>query len=284
MTPATHSRPQVSVLIPAHNEASYIQNCLGALLASQPLDPPGSIEVLVLANGCTDNTAELARNHPPPEGWVIRVVEQQRGDKLGALDAGDAAALGNVLIYLDADVLVAPDLIRQLTQVLSVAAPRYASGTPQIPPAISAMTRAYGQFWVQLPFVRDGVPGFGVFAMNRLGRKRWQNWPDIIADDTFARLTFAPEERVKVPATYSWPLVEGFRNLVRVRRRQNAGVRELLTRFPQLEANDDKYPLSLAALLRLAIRAPVGFAAYVLVALAVKSPMFRSDSRWVRGR
>ena len=48
-----------SILIPAHNEAGYIQPCLEALLAS---DQTGSaVEVIVMANGCTDDTVDAAR-------------------------------------------------------------------------------------------------------------------------------------------------------------------------------------------------------------------------------
>ncbi len=137
---------------------------------------------------------------------------------------------------------------------------------------------------MQLPFVQTGVPGFGLFAMNSAGRARWQHWPDIIADDTFARLSFAPAERVRLAARYTWPMVEGFRNLTRVRRRQNAGVAELSATFPALQANDDKIAISPGQLLRLIWRDPIGFAAYALVSLAVKSPLFRSTQRWARGR
>jgi glycosyltransferase involved in cell wall biosynthesis len=206
------------------------------------------------------------------------------GDKLTALNLGEAQARGAVLVYLDADVTVEPALIGQLAEALRGPAPRYASGTPQIAPAQSALTRDYGRFWVQLPFVQIGVPGFGLFAMSRAGRTRWQHWPDIIADDTFARLSFAPAERIKLPARYTWPMVEGLRNLIRVRRRQNAGVAELVATYPFLQKNDDKVALSLRQLLRLMWRDPLGFAAYALVSLAVKSPLFRSNQRWARGR
>jgi glycosyltransferase involved in cell wall biosynthesis len=282
---APHSDPPlVSVLIPAHNEADYIGACLTALLASDPLPNEQRGEVLVLANGCTDATGARAAAQPAPPGWDLRVVELPEGGKLNALNAGDAQARGNVLIYLDADVIVEPALVAQLAEVLQGPAPRYASGTPQIAPAHSALTRAYGRFWMQLPFVQTGVPGFGLFAMNGAGRARWQNWPDIIADDTFARLSFAPAERVRLAARYTWPMVEGFYNLIRVRRRQNAGVAEITETFPALQANDDKTVLSPRQLLRLMGRDPLGFAAYALVSLAVKMPLFRSSQRWARGR
>lgn len=274
----------VSVLIPAHNEADYIAPCLEALFASDPLPDGTPIEVLVLANGCTDGTARIARNVPVPEGWSCSVMELPDSGKLGALNAGDTAAKGYVLIYLDADVIVSPPLLGQLTSALASERPLYASGTPKISSARTGVTRAYGRFWARLPFVMRGVPGFGVFAMNRTGRRRWQSWPDIISDDTFARLSFAPSERIRVPACYYWPMVEGFANLVRVRRRQDRGVSEIAARFAHLLDNDDKYTPGLAELLRLLLCDPIGFATYALVGLAVKTPIFADKKRWTRGR
>ncbi|ANP38690.1 Glycosyltransferase involved in cell wall biogenesis [Phaeobacter gallaeciensis] len=274
--------PMISVLIPAHNEAAYIRPCLEALFASDPL--PGPVEVLVLANGCTDDTAEIARSVTLPQGWSRKVIDLPQGGKLAALNAGDARARGAVLVYLDADVTVTPPLLAQLAGVLTPEQPLYASGSPRVDPARSALTRAYGQFWSRLPFVTDGAPGFGLFAMTRTGRERWQAWPDIISDDTFARLSFAPAERFRVPARYDWPMVEGFANLVRVRRRQNVGVEEIAERFPHLLENDDKRSLGASGLMRLFLRAPLGFAAYALVSLTVKTPLFRTKTRWARGR
>ncbi|EQD46200.1 Glycosyl transferase, family 2 domain protein, partial [mine drainage metagenome] len=49
-------RPRFSVVIPAYNEANYI----GATLASLARqDFPGAVEVIVVDNNCTDDTAEI---------------------------------------------------------------------------------------------------------------------------------------------------------------------------------------------------------------------------------
>ncbi|AUQ69420.1 glycosyltransferase [Phaeobacter inhibens] len=276
----------LSVLIPAHNEAGYIGACLSALFASDPLPAGATGEVLVIANGCADTTVAEARAVTAPQGWTCRVTDRAEGGKIGALVDGEARATGSVLVYLDADVIVSPPLLAQICAALNGDRPRYASGAPQLSPARSRVSRLYGRFWAKLPFVREGVPGFGLFAMNRAGRARWEQWPDIIADDIFARLRFDPAERIRVQASYQWPLIEGFRNLVRVRRRQNAGVAEIAERFPALLTNEDVHRPGLAVILRLALRDPAGFMTYAAVALAVKSPLFRTrnEARWTRGR
>jgi glycosyltransferase involved in cell wall biosynthesis len=279
---------KLSVLIPAHDEAGYIGPCLEALLASDPVPDQISPHILVLANGCSDNTADIARSYGErlrARGWQFDVTEIATGGKLNALNTGDRQAGGDIRVYLDADVIVDTGLLPELAALLNTSEPRYAGGRPRVSTAKSAVTRAYARFWQRLPFVSGStVPGFGIFAMNQAGRDRWGDWPDIISDDTFARLQFTPAERASAAAGYSWPMVEGFAALVRVRRRQNRGVEEVGRLFPALPANDDASTLTAAGLLRLALADPVGFCVYAAVALTVKSPFLSNRERWSRGR
>lgn len=280
----TNSPASLSVIIPAHNEEKVIAACLSALFASKGL---GTKEVIVVANGCTDATANAARalsGDATSAGWQMTVLDLEQGGKPGALRAGDDIATGEILAYLDADVTVSTDVLSQLLDVLADDGPRYGSGTPVVAPARTFFTRAYARFWVTLPFVTEDVPGFGLFAMNRVGRNRMGPWPDVISDDTLARLSFAPHERRKMSATYVWPMVEGWVNLVRVRRRQDQGVEEIRTRFPDLLANDTVAPPTLSGKLARALRDPVGFAVYAGVAIATKTRFWRNSERWQRGR
>ena len=274
----------VSVLIPAHNEKDYLPDCLSALAASVPV--AGGVEVIVIANGCTDTTVEIARGFEASftaKGWTLVVLDLAQGGKLKAWNAGEAAASGDALIYVDADVNVSAPLIKQLGDVLQGDSPRYASGRPNVTVQDDAITRHYTRFWCTTPFMTHGVPGFGVFAMNRAGRARWHAWPDIISDDTFARLNFTPEERISVPATFDWPMIEGFRRLVQVRRRQDIGVAEIETRYPNLMQNDDTHDQG-EPIWKRALRDPVAFFVFVAVRVTIHLPILRSSNRWVRGR
>ncbi|MFN3722920.1 MAG: glycosyltransferase [Paracoccaceae bacterium] len=257
------------MIVPASNEAGYIAECLQHLCASDA----DSVEVIVAPNGCHDATADVARKtlaaHLPP-GWTSRVLDLAQGSKPGALNAGDAVATHQMRVYLDADVHVSSGLLSALIHALTTDAPRYASGTAVIPRAQSWVTRTYARFWQTLPFNQSTAPGYGLFAVNAAGRARWGDFPAIISDDTFVRLHFHPAERAQVAQTYLWPMIEGFPALVRVRRRQDAGVRELDARFPGLRARESKPALSRAALLRLALADPLGFACYGFVSLAVR--------------
>lgn len=169
----------------------------------------------------------------------------------------------------------------QLVQALSNEPARYGGATPRIPPAKSRITRAYARFWQRLPFAQSVAPGFGLFAVNAAGRARWGDFPAIISDDTFVRLQFVPAERVQVPGLYDWPMIEGFAALIRVRRRQDAGVAEIAQLYPGLLDREGKAPLGAAQLMRLALQDPVGFAVYAAVSVAVKHG---KSAGWTRGR
>lgn len=273
-----------SILIPAHNEAEYLGACLSALLAS---DPAQEVEVIVIPNACTDATARIAAGFAPAfraRGWDFEVLSTPQPGKLHALNLGDARASGKIRIYLDADVTVAPGLIPEMIHSLSRTAPAYASGTPEVWTHGNWVIRTYARFWQTLPFLRKDVPGFGIFAVNAAGRARWGAFPDIISDDTFVRLHFAASERICLAETYRWPMVDTLPKLIRVRRRQDVGVAEVADLFPALRSNDAKTPPGLGGTIARLLRDPLGFMVYGAVSLAVKLPILRSDTRWVRGR
>lgn len=276
----------LSVIIPANNEAAYIGPCLDALLAQQ-LDRQ-RMEVIVAANACTDDTVDIAGGYSArfaEQGHDLIVLDIAEGGKPNALNRADAAARGDLRAYLDADVICSPGLMAALCAALADAAPRYASGTLVVAPATSWVTRRYADLWVQLPFMASGVPGAGLFAVNAAGRARWGEFPPIISDDTYARLQFAPEERVGVKDTYLWPMVEGLARLVRVRQRQSAGDAEIAAKYPGLLANEGKPGLGATGHLRLMLERPLSYAVYVAVILTVRfRRLTGGEQGWTRGR
>jgi len=90
-------KPRVSVVIPAHNEESSIGECLKGILGQ---DYP-EVEVIVVNDGSSDRTGEIARS------TGVRVVDFGAGHSAAfARNAGAREASGDILYFLDADVLI----------------------------------------------------------------------------------------------------------------------------------------------------------------------------------
>lgn len=104
--------PLVSVLVPARNEATNIVACLDGLLAQ---DYP-NFEILVLDDGSTDGTGDLARRllEPAGAGRVLQGAPLPHGwaGKCHACAQLAAAARGEWLVFVDADTRHSPTLVR----------------------------------------------------------------------------------------------------------------------------------------------------------------------------
>lgn len=102
--------PRVSVIVPAHNAAGTLGDCLQALLASSC----EGMEILVVDDRSTDGTAEIARS------LGVRVVSNSRGrGPAAARNEGVAHARGALVMFIDADVLVQPDTVEQACAILA---------------------------------------------------------------------------------------------------------------------------------------------------------------------
>jgi cellulose synthase/poly-beta-1,6-N-acetylglucosamine synthase-like glycosyltransferase len=109
----------VSILVPAHNEARNITNLLDSLLA-QETRRARVIEIVVIASGCTDDTADLARRVARGRPGVHVVVQERRAGKVAAineyLNVRDKRA--ELIVLASADLSVAPDVVEKIVTLL----------------------------------------------------------------------------------------------------------------------------------------------------------------------
>ena len=104
----------ISVIVPCYNQGIYLKETIHSALASSYRP----VEILIINDGSTDNSLELAQElesqHPE-----VRVLSQTNGGVTKARNTGIAAAQGEYLLPLDGDDLISPAYIEQGLAILA---------------------------------------------------------------------------------------------------------------------------------------------------------------------
>jgi len=102
--------PTISIVIPCYNAARWIRETLESAL----LQTHQPIEVIVVDDGSTDDSAAIAESFGPP----VRVIRQANQGESVARNSAVRHANGEYIVFLDADDLLVPEaLARQATAV-----------------------------------------------------------------------------------------------------------------------------------------------------------------------
>ena len=191
---------------------------------------------MVVCNGCTDRTADVARAY----GDDVSVIETP---KLPRLPPSTLATVS----FPDFRGSTSTRTSRSPSHRCGGSTSRLGEGDALAASPVmhvdlrgsSLAVRGYYRIWVRLPYVRDGMIGVGVYALSEDGRRRFETFPDVIADDGYVRMLFGPGERVRVddaPVRIYAP--ERLSDLVRIKTRSRLGRYELRRRFPDLVADE----------------------------------------------
>jgi glycosyltransferase involved in cell wall biosynthesis len=198
----------VTVIVPAFNEEAGISRVLSGLA----LGAPGltDIEVVVAANGCTDRTAAVAR------AFGVTVVELSEASKIAALNAAEAVATSGHRIYLDADAVVSPELIRSLADSVTHPGVEAAVPRPHLDYGDSSWpVRAYYTISERLPVFRTRLFGRGVIALSENARRRFECFPDLTADDMFLDAIVGAGEKMEIDAVVPVHVPRRTKDLIR---------------------------------------------------------------------
>ncbi|MCX5041677.1 glycosyltransferase [Aldersonia sp. NBC_00410] len=181
-----------SVIVPAHNESAVIAQTLAPLSDTART---GLLEVLVVCNGCTDDTAAVARSVPG-----IEVLEIAEASKVAALNAGDDVATRWPRLYLDADIRITPQAVAEVFDVLrsgEVLAARPASRYDTT--GASRPVRSYYRARARIPQFGDALWGAGAYGLNEAGHVRIGRFPAVTGDDLWVDQQFNRTEKAVVP-------------------------------------------------------------------------------------
>lgn len=96
--------PQVSVIVPAYNEANRLTSSLPRMLDNRHLRPSSTTELIVVDDGSHDETASVARRHLPDIEQARVLQLPWHAGKGAAVRLGVSAARGHSILFMDADL------------------------------------------------------------------------------------------------------------------------------------------------------------------------------------
>lgn len=216
-----------SVVIPAHNESSVIDRCLKALTSGKDAD---QLEIIVVCNGCRDDTAQRAAQYPQ-----VTVVETEIASKIAALNLGDQHASYFPIAYVDADIDLECDDLLEAFRALEEG--EYLIVAPSLKVDLSrsnGFVKAFYSVWMDLPYFTTGnMVGSGVYILSEKGRRRFGAFPDVISDDGYVRSLYSNEER-KMIANSQFTIFapRTLKDLIKIKTRVRLGNMETRARFP----------------------------------------------------
>ena len=220
-----------SVIIPAHDEEAMIERVIRAVLDEGVED----LECVVVANACSDRTAEIARRFEP----AVRVLETETPGKCNALNLGERHLTRFPRVFLDGDIVLHEGALKRL---IAASGPKRPIISPMPAFVLNGATPAIRLFFRAQRFNKyfggESPNGSGTFVLSEEARSRWDTFPEIISDDGFVQGHFAPEERSVVQdAVADVGQPRDIPSLLRVRARVRRGHAELAERHPELMGN-----------------------------------------------
>ena len=105
-------KPEISVIIPAHNEEEQIVHTLNSLVEQSHF----SFEVIVVANGCTDNTLKKAEQFN--SALKMKTISTTKKGIGRSSNLGFGNSSGKIIVFLDADTCLANDSLHAISTIV----------------------------------------------------------------------------------------------------------------------------------------------------------------------
>jgi glycosyltransferase involved in cell wall biosynthesis len=110
----------VSIIIPAYNEEKRIEPTIQKYLSYYQSQYPNNFEILVVLNGCTDNTLAIVKKYADKHDEIHYLNYPEPIGKGGAIAKGFKYAKGEFVGYTDADMSTRPEIMHRLLRVIEV--------------------------------------------------------------------------------------------------------------------------------------------------------------------
>lgn len=254
-----------SVIVPAHNEASVIEDCLNSIINQKGID-----HIIVPCNGCTDNTVSIVKEKFPS----VICLDIEKPSKTNALNVAEEKAkelgVSYPIFYIDADTRLSENCILHIIDKMKSSEILLSAPTPIIDTSKSSwLVKKYYQVWTKLPYIKEGVIATCSFIISEEGRKRFVRFADVIGDDGFVRCHFKNSEisNIEGAEVYITAPKDIF-SLIKIKTRARLGNMELVAtkQCPVQEAKN--YGNVMKS--RLFSREVLPTAIYILIALIIR--------------
>ncbi len=103
----------LSIAVPSYNSEDYLRRCLDTAVQGG-----ADVEVIVVDDGSTDHTADLAREYCRLYPDIVRLIQKENGGHGSAVNAGLQAAVGTFFKVVDSDDWLDPSAYRNVLEVL----------------------------------------------------------------------------------------------------------------------------------------------------------------------
>lgn len=206
---------KITAIVPAYNEALNISGVLFPLQEARVL---GVLDdILVVCDGCTDTTAEIARGY----GAKVLELNPNRG-KGGAMLAGAKATDADILVFIDADLIgLTPKHVAELVEPVKSEKAQMSMGifdggrkatdaAQQVAPFLTGQRAICKKHFLEIPDIDDSRYGVEI-AMTKYSRKNrwrvervsWSNMSQVMKEEKLGVL-----EGLKVRVKMYWDIIK----------------------------------------------------------------------------
>ncbi len=230
-----------SIIVPAHNESQILPQKLESILNQDY--PPSLVEVLVASDGSTDDSSTIVAAY---EDRGVRFLDYERNGKAATLNRATAEAQNQILIFTDANAILAPGALRAIADNFADPCVGGVSANERRDPSAMASSaglgeRLYWEYdkWVKMAESRLGSIVSASGSLYAIRRELFRPIADPSATDDFAistqviragyRLVFEPEAVTWEPPVAKDDIEYGRKVRIVTRGLRSVwGVRELL--------------------------------------------------------
>jgi cellulose synthase/poly-beta-1,6-N-acetylglucosamine synthase-like glycosyltransferase len=186
--------PRVSIVIACHNEAGNIEARIKNLFECDY--PEDLLEIIIVSDGSTDLTADIARRYVSDRVRVL-AYDKQMG-KAAALNVGVGAASGEIILFADARQCFEPNAIKELAA--NFADPRVGAASGELlldGSASASVGEGVGLYWRYEKWIRKSESRFSSVigatgAIYAIRRELWEPLPPMtILDDVYTPMQIA---------------------------------------------------------------------------------------------